>query len=153
MSSILEKRCGDCQLAVQWWGLRSDPLFWTALIWGDAGVVRRCGPRFGRCGLQIPCLQLAHRYRCCRTAPASPTGIGAELYNLGSTHNPVAVRLAGGGASEVAFVKERRRRCCQTRSKSALVTFALFESDPLSARKGESASPPIMNTHVKPKAT
>jgi hypothetical protein len=53
--------------------------------------------------------------------PASPTGIGVELKNLGSTHNPAAVRLAdarGLACTQVAMCVVRTIARLEARSKA-----------------------------------
>jgi hypothetical protein len=53
--------------------------------------------------------------------PASPTGIGVELKNLGSTHNPAAVRLAdapGLACTQVAMCVVRTIARIEVRSKA-----------------------------------
>jgi hypothetical protein len=73
-----------------------------------------------------------------------PTAIAAvaqlQLLPQGLVLNPTTsarpMTLSQSGLPAVAQVRSPAlrnddERCCQTRSKSALVTFALFESDPL----------------------
>jgi hypothetical protein len=53
--------------------------------------------------------------------PASPTGIGVELKNLGSTHNPAAVWLAGApglACTQVAMCVVRTIARLEARSKA-----------------------------------
>ncbi len=82
-------------------------------------------------------------------------GAGRTLVALRGSSGMDAARAAprhgwrmAAGPRSVACVREPRRRRGQTGSQSALVTFALFESDPPTGRKGDPVSPPQTDKHT-----